>query len=179
MGEPRSQFHHRHAWRVGGAEFVSVGLSFGVRGHVLVLGALRERVAPHGDRGGDEAHQDHVYGAVLRAPHHAERDPAAGSAVMERRAVYAVSIVPSVWMKGFCRVPAAGLVRVAGSTITGRIGNKEMGIKLNPSASRTPQASFFDPAASLRCRTVCETGADRCRACGPSTLVSGDVTSAE
>ena len=76
-------------------------------------------------------------------------------------------------------MPAAGLVRVAGSTITGRIGNKEMGIKLNPSASRTPQASFFDPAASLRCRTVCETGADRCRACGPSTLVSGDVTSAE
>ena len=46
-------------------------------------------------------------------------------------------------------MPAAGLVRVAGSTITGRIGNKEMGIKLHPSASRTPHASFFDPAASL------------------------------
>src|SRR3989442_12028420 len=96
MGDPRSQFHHRHAWRVGGAECVYVALSFGVRGHVLVLGALRERVAPHGDRGGDEAHQDRISSAVLRASHHAERDPAAGSAVMERRAVYAMSIAPSV-----------------------------------------------------------------------------------
>ena len=60
-----------------------LGASAGLN-DVLVLGALRERVAPHGDRGGDEAHQDRISGAVLRASHHAERDPAAGSAVMER-----------------------------------------------------------------------------------------------
>jgi hypothetical protein len=64
-----------------------------------------------------------VSDVVLRAPHHAERDPATGNAVMmERRVVYTMSHRSFSWMKRFCEVPAVGLVRVAGSTVPAECG---------------------------------------------------------